>query len=88
MNASRTKIFFIVIKLSQNLANPTTLHLNKSKQVLPYLKSTQNQCFMFKKSLNLHKLVGFCDTAWENASNQQSIIGYYFKLLVNNLMIC
>ena len=50
MVATRSDICYIITRLSQSLAKPNSFHLTKAKHVLRYLKGTNNQSLIFKKS--------------------------------------
>jgi hypothetical protein len=80
MTSTRPDLCYIFTKLSQNMAKPTNTHLTMAKHVLRYLKGTIDQCLTFRKSNEPMRLVGFCDTDWENAEDHRSITGYGFQL--------
>ena len=83
----KTRQFYTVTRLSQDLAKVNSFHLTKAKHVLRYLKVTINQSQIFKKSQKLLELEGFCDADWANLSDRKIVNGFCFRLAENDPMI-
>ena len=80
MVCTRPDISFIVTKLSQHLANPTTGDLVMAKHVFRYLKGTLDYGLFFHKNDHV-QLFAYCDADWgSNVEDRRSITGYCFSL--------
>ena len=81
MTGTRPDLCYIVMKLSQDMSNPTEENLIAAKHVLRYLKGTIDQSLRFRKSEAPLKLIGFCDSDWGgDVRDRRSISGYGFML--------
>lgn len=80
MTATRPDLSFVVTKLSQCLATPTTSNMIMVKHVLRYLKGTIHKGLIFKKSEKPLNLIGFCDADWGGSNDRRSITGYGYML--------
>ena len=58
----RPDLYYIVTRLSQNMAKPTESDPRMAKLELRYLNSTREQCLKFGKLESPLKLTGFCDS--------------------------
>ena len=54
-------------------------HHGMAKQVLRYLKGTQDRCLKFVKGIQ-PKLMGYSDSDWAMSNDRRSISAYAFKL--------
>ena len=79
MTCTRPDLCYVVTYLSQHLSKPMKAHYAISKQVLRYLKGTQDRCLKFVKGPEV-KLEGYSDSDWATSSDRRSISGYAFKL--------
>ena len=87
MTATRPDLSYVVTRLSQFMASPTSMHLNVAKDVLKYLKGTQNQGLKFSKHDEPLIIRGFSDSDWGSSEDRKSISGYCFKLSENGTLI-
>ncbi|XP_048241186.1 secreted RxLR effector protein 161-like [Haliotis rufescens] len=87
MTATRPDLCYIVTKLSQYMAKPTTTQLGMAKHTLRYIKGTAEQGLTFVKSCDPLQLVGFCDADWGSSADRRSITGYGFQLKDNGPLI-
>ncbi|MEE4247441.1 MAG: reverse transcriptase domain-containing protein [Kangiellaceae bacterium] len=84
MTCTRPDICWIVTKLSQFLAKPTSEHHAYAKQVLRYLKGTMKHELVFRKSSESLSISGHADSDWAGSEDRKSISGYCFKLNENS----
>ena len=87
MCCTRTDISYIVNKLSQNMINPTNVHLSIAKHVLRYLSGTKDYCIVYRKSNDDLKLSGMCDADWAGSKDRHSISGFGFRLKNESALI-
>ena len=80
-------ICYSVSILSQFLEHPTKAHLEWAKHVLRYLKGTNSQSLVFRKSTGI-KLQGFSDSHWGNLKDRKSVSGYCFIMNMISDMVC
>jgi len=86
MVSTRPDLCYIVNMLSQQLAKPTSAHLQLSKLVLKYLRGTITHFLEFSKSSNGLGLLGFTDSDW-GGSKDRSISGFCYKLSENSALV-
>ena len=79
MVTTRPDLCFVVSKLSQKLANPTTGDWQMLKHVMQYVKGTTDLGLRFKRTPNL-KLIGYADADWASAADRRSTTGYCFLM--------
>ena len=88
MSATRPDLGYVVTKLSQHLAKPTSAHLTMAKHVLRYVKGTLDHSLVFRKSSEPLKLTGYCDADWATSlDDRRSTTGYCFQLSPDGPMI-
>ena len=80
MTCSRPDLSYVVTKLSQSLENPSEGDWMTIKQVLRYLKGTQNQKLFYGKTQNNLEISGYCDSDWASSKDRRSTTGYCFSL--------
>jgi len=79
-------ISFMVIKISQFMANPSQEHLNKAMHIFQYLAGTQNYQLVYKGGQTAKILMGFMDSDWAaDLATHQSTTGY-FALLASSIV--
>ena len=86
MTCTRPDLCYVVTYLSQHLSKPMKSHYGMAKQVLRYLKGSNNRCLKFVKGTQL-KLVGYSDSDWAKSDDRRSISGYAFKLCDESSLI-
>ena len=86
MTCARPDLCYVVTYLSQHLSKPMKSHYGMAKQVLRYLKGTNNRCLKFVKGTQL-KLVGYSDSDWAMSDDRRSISGYALKLCDESSLI-
>jgi len=73
-------IMFMVIKMSQFLANPSQDHLNKAMYIMHYLMGTQSYHVVYDGNLN-EGLIAHSDLDWaSNPIKQWSTTGFFASL--------
>ena len=86
---TRVDISFPVNRLAQHLAKPQKVHLHAAKHLLRYLRATLEFGLMYRRVGNdKHKLVGYADSAYANATGQRSTGGYVFFLNEKSSPVC
>lgn len=81
MTCTRPDISWVVSRLSQTLAHPTREDLLTAKQVLRYLKGTNDYELIFRKSNEDLDLIAYSDSDWASSVNdRRSTTGYCFAL--------
>lgn len=81
MTCTRPDISWVVSRLSQTLAQPTREDLVTAKQVLRYLKGTNDFELIFKKSSEDLDLIAYSDSDWASSvKDRRSTTGYCFAL--------
>ena len=78
-NATRPDITYAVNRLASYTGNPSLQHYTALKRILCYLSGTKSYRITYKvASQNDDDVMGFADTAYANADESQSTIGYVF----------
>ena len=80
---TRPDVAFPVNKLSQNMQNPTDLHMQALKRVLRYLKFTIDHGLHLTKSLST-ALTAFCDADWGGDNSDRKSTGAYIIYIGSN----
>jgi len=79
-------ILFVVIKMSQFMANPSQEHLDKVMHIFQYLASTQNYQLVYKGGQTTKSLMGFTDSDWAADLATHCSTTSYFALLASGIV--
>ncbi|KAI3513013.1 hypothetical protein L1887_20337 [Cichorium endivia] len=80
LTLTRSDIAFVVGVLSRYMQNPRKPHLDATRRVLRYVKTTLNYGVMFKREKEC-RLSGYCDADYAGDVNtRRSTTGYIFML--------
>ena len=78
---TRADISFVVNRLAQHLAAPRKVHIDAGKHLLRYLRGTLDFGLIYWRVANAdHKLTGYADSAYANATGKRSTAAYLFYL--------
>ena len=80
MTCTRPDLAFIVTLLSRFMQNPTQRHFKLAKNVLQYLKGTQQYDLKYFRTAEFLKLLGYSDSDWGSDIDFQSVSGHVFSL--------
>ena len=80
MLGTRPDIYYAVIKMAQFASNPSLDHMNKAKQIIHYLGSSQDLSLVFDGGSD-KGIIAFCDSDWASDKiRHKSQTGYFFQL--------
>jgi len=86
MLRTQPNISFMVIKMSQFMANPSQEHLDKAMHIFQYLTSTQNYQLVYKGGQTTESLMGFTDSNWAANLATHRLTTGYFVLLASGIV--
>jgi len=81
-------ITYTVNRLASYTANPSLQHNIAVKQILRYLAGTQSHGIVYKAHPQQKNLYGYADTAYSNADNRGSTMGYVFLVADGAITWC